>query len=119
MLFVIIYNERPGVEKAERPVQNVSGQRSRPSLSRLLSWRRRARLFKNWTPPAGFEFKSHHAFADRNGGVAIVDVDSPETLMEALTPFQAFNELTATPIVDVDTALDIYEKTLAWSNTVY
>ena len=51
--------------------------------------------------------------------MAIVDVDSPATLMEALTPFQAFNELTATPIVDVDTAVDIYEKTMAWSDSVY
>jgi len=51
--------------------------------------------------------------------VAIVDVDSPETLMEALTPFQAFNDLTATPIVEVDAAVAIYEKTLAWSDTVY
>jgi len=119
MLFVVIYSEKPGVEAGEKPVQKVPGQPPRPSLGRLLSWRRRARLFKNWTPPAGFEFKSHHAFADRNGGVAIVDVDSPETLMEALTPFQAFNDLTATPIVEVDAAVAIYEKTLAWSDTVY
>ena len=119
MPFDVIYHEKQGIEEAEKPVQHASDQPSRPSLSRLLFWRKRARLFKIRHHRAGFEFKSHYAFADRNGGVAIVDVDSPATLMEALTPFQAFTELTATPIVDVDTAVDIYEKTMAWSDSVY
>ena len=82
------------------------------------SEKRGLNLFKNWVPPAGFEFQSHHAFADRSGGVAIVDVDSPETLMEALTPFQAYNDFTVRPIVDIEAAVPIFDKAIAFRDSV-
>ena len=75
-------------------------------------------LFKNWTPPAGFEFKSHHAFADTVGGVANVEVDSPETLLEGLNPFQVFNDFTVRPPVDIEAAVPIFDKTNAWRDSI-
>ena len=75
-------------------------------------------LFKNWTPPAGFEFTSHYAFADGSGGVAIVDVASPEAMLEALTPFQAFQEFEAVPVVEISVALPIYDKVNAWRDSI-
>ena len=53
MLFAVIYNGKEETEEAEKRSLNI---------------------FKNWTPPSGFEFKSHWAFADNIGGVAIVEV---------------------------------------------
>ena len=75
-------------------------------------------LFKNWTSPAGFEFKSHYAFADGSGGAAIVDVASPEAMLEALTPFQAFNDFEAVPVVEISAAVPIFDKVNAWRDSV-
>ena len=80
--------------------------------------KRSLNLFKNWTPPAGFEFKAHYAFADASGGVAIVEVGSPEALLEACAPYQAFNDFEAIPIVEVSAAMPIYDKTNAWRDSV-
>ena len=97
MQFAVIYYGTDGTEDSEKRGLN---------------------LFKNWVPPAGFKFKSHHAFADRSGGVAIVNVDSPETLMEALTPFQAYNDFTVRPIVDIEAAVPIFDKAIAFRDSV-
>ena len=97
MLFAVIYTGKEDSENAEKRSLN---------------------LFKSWTPPAGFEFKSHYSFADTVGGVAIVEVDSPETLMEGLNPFQVFNDFTVRPIVDIEVAVPIYDKTMAWRDSV-
>ena len=71
-------------------------------------------VFKSWTPPAGFEFKSHYAFADGTGGVAVVEVDSAATLYEAITPFHAFNDFEVHPALDIADAVPLGDKAMAW-----
>jgi Domain of unknown function (DUF3303) len=97
MLFAVIYTGRQDSEERGK---------------------RRLSLFKKWTPPAGFEFKSHYWYADGSGGVAIVDVGSPEAMLEALGPFQAFNDFKTIPIVDASAAVPIVDKMHAWRNSV-
>ncbi len=97
MLFALIYNGTSGTEDAEK---------------------RSLDIFKNWTPPAGFEFKSHWAFADTTGGVAIVEVDSAETMLAATAPFQVYNDFTIRPIVDIEAAVPIFDKGNAWRDSI-
>jgi hypothetical protein len=75
-------------------------------------------LFKSWTPPAGFEFKSHYSFADGSGGVAIVDVASPEAMLEGLTPWQPFHEFEAVPVVEISAAVPIIDRVNTWRDSV-
>ena len=97
MLFALIYNGKSGTEDAEKRSLNI---------------------FKNWTPPSGFEFKSHWAFAGTVGGVAIVEVDSAETMLAATAPFQVYNDFTIRAIVDIEAAVPIFDKGNAWRDSV-
>lgn len=80
--------------------------------------KRRLNLFKNWTPPAGFVFKSHYWYTDGSGGVALVDVASPEAMLEALGPFQAFNDFKVMPVVDAAAGVPIVDKTHKWRSSI-
>jgi hypothetical protein len=37
-------------------------------------------VFQGWKPPQGADFKGFYGFADADGGVAIIEVDSAATL---------------------------------------
>jgi hypothetical protein len=52
--------------------------------------KRSVTLFTHWKPPAGYEFKSHYAFADGNGGMAIVEAASTAAIVEAHAPWGPF-----------------------------
>ncbi len=97
MLFIITYISRHESEELEQRGLNV---------------------FKSWTPPVGFEFKSHYAFADGHGGVAVVEVDSPATLYEAITPFHVFNDFDVHPALDIEEAVPLGDKAMAWRDSV-
>mgnify|MGYP006328449755 CR=1 FL=1 len=49
--------------------------------------KRTLKLFTNWKPPAGFDFKGFYNYADGGGGVAIVEAVSAEVMLE--TRFRA------------------------------
>ena len=98
MLFVIEFTPRSG----------VSEERDKRSL----------KLFRNWKPPAGIEFKAFYDYADGNGGVALVEAGTADALLELTAPWSTFFEFTARVVVPVETATAIYEKALAWRDTI-
>ena len=41
-------------------------------------------VFQGWKPPPGADFQAFYGFADGDGGVAIIEVDSAATLARAV-----------------------------------
>ena len=80
--------------------------------------RRTVKLFTNWQPPAGFEFKGFYDYADGNGGIALVETSSAELMLEATTPWAAFFEFTVKPLVPVAQSTPIFEKAIAWRDSI-
>ena len=72
--------------------------------------RRTLNLFTNWTPPQGFEFKSHYEFSDGGGGMATVEVTLPEAMYEAIAPYRDTLEFKLVPIVEVSVADPILQE---------
>ena len=97
MLFVVNYIQKHDTEETERRNQDV---------------------FKNWTPPAGLEFKAHYAFADGLGGTAIVETNSAATLYEAILPFHVFSEFDVHPVIDISEAVPIGDRVMNWRDSV-
>ena len=60
------------------------------------------KLFANWKPPAGFDFKEFYDYVDGNGGIAIVEATSAEVMLEAFAPWAVFFEFTVRPIVPTE-----------------
>ena len=80
--------------------------------------KRSLNLFTNWKPPAGYEFKAHYALADGTGGIAIVEANSPATLLEAHAPWGPFFEFRTVPVVEIDKAVPIFQRVNAWRDSV-
>jgi hypothetical protein len=80
--------------------------------------KRTLRLFTNWKPPAGFDFKGFYDYVDGNGGVAIVEAASAEVMLEALAPWATFFEFNVRPIVPMEKSTPILEKAVAWRDSV-
>jgi uncharacterized protein DUF3303 len=80
--------------------------------------KRTLKLFKNWQPPAGLEFKSFYDYADGNGGIAIAESNSAEAILEATAPWATFFDFTVRPIVPTDKSPAIFEKVIAWRDSV-
>lgn len=80
--------------------------------------RRQLKLLTAWKPPAGFEMKDWYDYADGSGGIAIVDTPSAEVLLEALSPWATFITFSVKPLVSVEASTPIYEKGLAWRDSV-
>ena len=80
--------------------------------------KRTLQLFAKWTPPSGFEFKGFYDYADGDGGIAIVETSSAEATLEAVAPWATFFRFQMRPIVPADKAAAIYQKSVAWRDTV-
>lgn len=80
--------------------------------------RRASKLFKNWQPPAGLDFKGFYDYADGNGGIAIAESNSAEVILEATAPWAAFFNFTVRPIVPTDKSPAIIEKAIAWRDSI-
>jgi hypothetical protein len=76
------------------------------------------KLFKNWQPPAGLEFKGFYDYADGNGGIAIAEANSAEVILEGTVPWATFINFTVRPIVPTDKSTAILEKAIAWRDSV-
>jgi hypothetical protein len=98
MLFALTYTPRDG----------YSEERDRRTL----------KLFSNWQAPAGFEFKGFYDYADGDGGVAIVEVSSAELMLEATAPWAVFFEFKARPLVSIEKSTPIFEKAIAWRDSI-
>jgi hypothetical protein len=96
MLFAVLYRVRAGItEEAQK---------------------RSLQLFTQWSPP--FEFKAHYARGDGNGGVAIVESDSAEAIVEGTTPWLPFFEFDVTPVVDIQAAVPVFQRAYQWRDSV-
>ena len=80
--------------------------------------KRTHKLFTNWKPPAGFDFKGFYDYVDGNGGVAIVETASAEVMLEVFAPWAAFFEFNVRPIVPTEKSTPIFEKAIAWRDSV-
>ena len=80
--------------------------------------KRTLKLFKNWQPPAGLDFKSFYDYADGNGGIAIAEANSAEAILEATAPWAAFFNFTVRPIVAAEKSPAIFEKANAWRDSI-
>jgi hypothetical protein len=80
--------------------------------------KRSLKLFTNWKPPAGYEFKAHYALGDGTGGIAIVEAGSAAAVLEAHAPRGPFFEFKTVPVVDISEAVPIFQKTNAWRDSV-
>ena len=67
---------------------------------------------------AGYAFQGLFDYADGDGGIAIVEADSAEALLEAHAVFSAFFEFRARPIVDAMKAVPLMQKAHAWRDTI-
>jgi hypothetical protein len=80
--------------------------------------KRTFKLFSNWQPPAGVEFKGFYDYADGNGGIAIVEANSAEALLETTAPWATFFSFTVRPVVPAEKTSPIFEKAFAWRDSV-
>jgi len=98
MLFAVTWSSRG----------NVTEERDKRTL----------KLFTNWKPPAGFEFKGFYDYVDGNGGVALVEATSAEVMLEVFATWATFFEFTVRPIVPTEKSTPIFEKAIAWRDSV-
>jgi hypothetical protein len=75
--------------------------------------KRSLEVFSRWQPPAGAEFKGFYAFADNSGGVAIIEVDSPQTLARTTAPFVPWLRFAATPLIPIEESAAIAGEAIA------
>ena len=75
-------------------------------------------VFAQWQPPAGADFQGFFGFADGSGGVAILEVDSAETLSRTTAPFLPWMTFTATPILPIELAAGIGAEAAAFRDSV-
>ena len=80
--------------------------------------KRSLKLFTNWKPPAGFDFKAFYDYVDGNGGIAIVEATSAEVMFEVFAAWGVFFEFTVRPIVSTEESTPILEKAFAWRDSV-
>lgn len=75
-------------------------------------------IFQNWQPPAAAEFRGFYAFADGSGGVAIVEVDSAQTLARTTAPFFPWLRFAATPIIPMEESAAISGESIAFRRSI-
>jgi hypothetical protein len=75
-------------------------------------------IFANWQPPPGADFQGFYGFADGSGGVAILEVDSVETLTRTTGPFLPWMTFTATAILPIEQAAAIGAEAISFRESV-
>jgi hypothetical protein len=75
-------------------------------------------LFRKWQIPDGVDFKGFYDYADGNGGIAIVEADSAELMLETIAPWSAYFQFTIRPLVPVEKSVEIVEKAYAWRDSI-
>ena len=75
-------------------------------------------LFQDWQPPAGADFQGFYGTADGAGGVAIVEVDSVETLARTTAPWTPWLRFTTTPILPIEQSAAIAGEAVAWRDSI-
>jgi Domain of unknown function (DUF3303) len=76
-------------------------------------------VFSQWQPPAGADFsKGFYGFADGSGGVALVEVDSAETLTQTTAPWTPWLKFHVTPIVPIEDSSRLAGEAAAWRDSI-
>ena len=75
-------------------------------------------LFAKWQPPVGAEFKGFYGFADGSGGVALLEVDSAQTLQRTVDPWTPWMRFETTPIVPIGDATGIANEAVSFRDSV-
>ena len=96
MLFGVLYSPR----------DNITEETQKRSLQ----------LFTNWSPP--FEFKANYARGDSKGGIAIVESDSVEAIIEGISPWVPFLDFEVTPVMDIQAAVPAFQRAYDWRDSV-
>ena len=64
-------------------------------------------VFSKWEPPAGADFsKGFYGFTDGTGGVALIEVDSAQTLARTIDPWTPWLRFEVTPIIPIEEDAD-------------
>jgi hypothetical protein len=80
--------------------------------------RQSLKAFEAWQPPAEADFKGFFGFADGTGGVAIIEVDSAETLARTIAPWTGWLQFETTAILPIEESSRISNEALAWVESV-
>ena len=80
--------------------------------------RRSLAVFATWEPPPGAEFKGFYGFTDGSGGVALLEVDSAETLARTTAPWTPWLSFTATPILPIEESTKIAGEAVGFRDSV-
>jgi len=75
-------------------------------------------VFQGWKPPEGAEFKGFYGFADGDGGVAIIEVDSAATLARTVAPFTPWLRFTARPVHPIEESAAIASEGIAFRDSI-
>lgn len=75
-------------------------------------------VFSSWQPPPGAEFKGFYGTSDGSGGVAILEVDSAETLLSTTMPWSPWLRFTVTPIVPIEESTRIAHESMGFRESV-
>jgi hypothetical protein len=97
MLFAVTYRTRETTEENQKRSLN---------------------LFTQWKPPAGYEFKAHYALCDASGGLVIAEASSAAALLEAHAPWVPFFDFESVPVLDIETAVPIFQKVNNWRDSI-
>ena len=76
--------------------------------------KRSLEVFSRWQPPEGADFQAFYGFADNTGGVAIIEVDSADTLARTMAPFIPWLRFTAKPILPIEQSAAIGNEAIAF-----
>lgn len=79
---------------------------------------RSLQVFSQWKPPDEAEFKGFFGFADGTGGVALVEVDTAETLQRTIAPWTPWLRFDARPIIPIETSAAIAGEGVAFRASV-
>jgi hypothetical protein len=80
--------------------------------------RRSLAVFSKWQPPAGAEFKGFYGYADSTGGVAILEVDSHETLERTTAPWVPWLRFTTNAITPIEESTVIANEAVAFRDSI-
>ena len=75
-------------------------------------------MFSQWQPPAEAQFQGFYGFVDGSGGVAIIEVDSAQTLARVTAPWVPWLSFEVTPILPIEEATAIGGEAIAFRDSV-
>ena len=80
--------------------------------------RRSLDLFAAWQPPPGADFKGFYGSTDGSGGIAIIEVDSAQTLARTVAPWTPWLNFEVTPIIPIEESTAIAHEAADFRDSV-